>query len=455
MTRIFVPHDYQRPAMDHLYEHKRGALWAPMGGGKTVVTATALDNLSLTDDVYPALVLAPLRVAKTTWPDEYRKWAHLKHLRTSTITGDLRERKFGLYKKAEVFTANYEQIAWIISKCGDKWPFRTVIADEVTRLKSFRLQQGAKRAQALSKVVFGPGTRFIGLTGTPSPNGLKDLWGQTYFYDQGARLGHSYTAFLERWFFKDYAGVVQPLPFAQTQIQERLKDICLTVEGLPVDKPLFNDIYVELPPAARAQYRDMEREMFAQIGEHGIEAVNAGARTQKCSQMANGAAYYDDERNWTAVHDAKLEALDSVIEEANGAPVLVAYNFVSDLARLKARYPQGRAFDTNPQTIHDWNAGKIPILFGHPASMGHGLNLAEGGNILVFFSLDWNLEYYLQVIERVGPLRQAQAGLKRPVHVHRILAKDTVDELKLERLEGKREVQDILLDAMVRRAREE
>ena len=186
--------------MDHLYEHRRGALWAPMGGGKTVITLTAMDNLSMTDDVYPMLVLAPLRVARTTWPDEVKKWSHLKHLTVAPITGDLKERKWQLYRKADVFTTNYEQVPWIIEKTGGKWPFKTVVADEVTRLKSFRLQQGAKRAQALSKVVFGEGSRFIGLTGTPSPNGLKDLWGQTYFYDRGQRLGHSYTDFMQRWF---------------------------------------------------------------------------------------------------------------------------------------------------------------------------------------------------------------------------------------------------------------
>ena len=326
------------------------------------------------------------------------------------------------------------------------------MADEVTRLKSFRLRQGAKRAQALSKVVHGEGTRFIGLTGTPSPNGLKDLWGQTHFYDRGARLGHSYTDFLERWFYKDYAGTVQPLPFAQHQIQERLKDICLTVEGLPVDQPITNKIYVELPPAARRQYNDMEKEMFAQIADHGIEAANAAVRTQKCLQIANGAAYTDDQGNWTPVHDAKLEALDSVIEEANGAPVLVAYNFRSDLTRLLQRYPQARVLDKNPSTIHEWNAGKIPILLAHPASAGHGLNLAEGGNILAFFSINWSLEEHLQIIERVGPMRQAQAGLKRPVFVHLILAAGTVDDMVLDRLAGKRSVQEILLEAMVRRA---
>ena len=189
--------------------------------------------------------------------------------------------------------------------------------------------------------------------------------------------------------------------------------------------------------------------MFMQIGEHEVEAFNAAARTVKCLQLANGAAYVGDTGSeFREVHDAKLQALDEVIEEAGGTPVLVAYNFKSDLARLKAAFPKGRALDASPQTIDDWNAGKIPVLFAHPASAGHGLNLQDGGNILVFFGHDWNLENRLQIIERIGPTRQMQAGHDRPMFIHNIIARDTVDELVMARVETKREVQDILLEAM-------
>jgi SNF2 family DNA or RNA helicase len=198
----------------------------------------------------------------------------------------------------------------------------------------------------------------------------------------------------------------------------------------------------------------MENDMFAELEESGIEAFNAAAKTIKCLQLANGAVYTDHAGNWEEVHDAKLDALDSVIEEANGAPVLVAYHFKSDLARLQRRYPKGRVLDAKSDTIRDWNAGRVPLLFAHPASAGHGLNLAEGGNILVFFSLNWNLEEHLQIIERIGPMRQAQAGLKRPVFVHYIMARNTVDNMVLGRLQSKKSVQEILLEALKRKNHE-
>ena len=448
----FIPHEYQREAMTHLYERRRCALWMPMGGGKTVSTLTALDNLSLAEDVYPALVLAPLRVARSTWPDEIRKWRHLRHLRVSTITGSARERKAALKAPADVYTMNYDNLVWLVGECGADWPFRTVIADEFTRLKSFRLRQGSKRARALGSVAHGPVSRFIGLTGTPSSNGLKDLWGQTWFLDKGERLGRTFSAFEERWFRKGWDGYsLEPQPHAQTEIEDKLKDICLTVTGLPVDEPIFNDIYVTLPAAARELYDEMEKEMFAELEGHELEAANAAVRTMKCLQIANGSIYVDEDKNWEEVHDAKLEALDSIIEEANGAPVLVAYHFKSDLARLQKRYPKARVLDADPNTIRDWNAGKIGLLLAHPASAGHGLNLAEGGNILAFLSVNWSLEEYMQIIERIGPMRQAQAGFNRPVFVHRILARDTVDDMVLDRLVSKRSAQEILLEAMKRR----
>jgi SNF2 family DNA or RNA helicase len=448
----FKPHDYQRPAMQWLYEKPRCALWMPMGGGKTVTTLTALDNLSLLDDVYPALVLAPLRVAKTTWPDEVAKWPHLSHLRVSVICGSAAERKAALDVPADIYTMNYDNLVWLREALGDRWPFKTVVADEFTRLKSFRLRQGSKRAAALGHVAHSKVQRFIGLTGTPNPNGLQDLWGQIWFVDKGERLGRTYSAFSDRWFEKGYDGFsMKPRANAQSEIEGRLRDVCLTVDALPVDEPIRNNLYVDLPPKARRTYDDMEKHMFADLEGAEIEAVSAAAKTMKCLQLANGAAYTDDRGAWEGVHDAKLEALDSVIEEANGAPVMVAYHFKSDLARLQKRYPHGRALDAKSDVIRDWNAGRVPLLFAHPASAGHGLNLAEGGNILAFFSLNWNLEEHLQIIERIGPLRQKQAGLNRPVFVHHIMARRTVDDLILERLRSKKTTQEILLDAMKER----
>ena len=454
MASEFTPHAYQRPAMQWLYDRPRSLLWMPMGGGKSVTTLTALDNLSLVEDVYPVLVLAPLRVAKTTWPDEVAKWRHLEHLRVSVICGSASERQAALDAPADIYTVNYDNLVWLVNQLGDRWPFKTVVADEVTRLKSFRLRQGSKRAGALGKVAHSRVRRFIGLTGTPNPNGLQDLWGQVWFVDKGERLGRTYSAFSDRWFEKGYDGFsLKPRPTAQAEIEARLRDICLTVDALPVDEPLFNEIRVDLPAKARRMYDDMERHMFAELEGAEIEAVSAAAKTMKCLQLANGAAYTDDTGTWEGVHDAKLEALDSVIEEANGAPVLVAYHFKSDLARLQKRYPQGRTLDAKSDVIRDWNAGRVPLLFAHPASAGHGLNLAQGGNILAFFSLNWALEEHLQIIERIGPLRQKQAGFERPVHVHYIMAKSTIDDLILARLRSKKSVQEIMIEAMKERKR--
>jgi SNF2 family DNA or RNA helicase len=452
VTKNYVPHDYQADIMEWMYSNKRCAVWASMGSGKTVSTLTALEALSVVEDTYPALVLAPLRVARSTWPDEVLKWPHLSHLRVSVITGTPKQRQAALDTPADIFTTNYDNLVWLRNALGDAWPFKTVIADEFTRLKSFRLRQGGSRARALGQVAHTHVNRFIGLTGTPAPNGVKDLWGQIWFLDKGERLGKTFSAFEQRWFRKGYDGYsLVPYEHTQTEVENKLKDICLTVRGLPVDEPISTPIYVDLPPAARSTYIDMEQEMFAQIGEEGVEAANAAVRTQKCLQLANGAMYVDDEGNWEAVHDAKLEALDSIIEEANGAPVLVAYNFKHDLARLQKRYPKGRVLDAVPDTIRQWNAGQIGLLFAHPASAGHGISLQYGGNIIAFFGVNWSLEEYLQIIERIGPMRQKQAGFDRPVFVYPILARDTIDEAVMDRLASKKSVQEVLLEALKRR----
>ena len=445
-------HSYQQEALDWLYERPRTALWMPMGGGKTVSTLTALDDLSFVEDVFPVLVLAPKRVAVTTWPEEPIRWAHLHHLRVSVVTGTPKQRQKALDTPADIYTMAYDNLSWLCETLGEAWPFVTVVADELTRLKSFRIRQGSKRAGALGRVAHTKVKRFVGLTGTPGANGLKDLWGQTWFLDKGERLGRTFTAFEQRWFTRGYDGFsLQPLPHAQEEIQDLLQDICLTVTGLPVDEPIRNPIYVDLPPAARAVYDEMEDEMFAQIGAEGIEAANAAVRTQKCLQIANGAIYTNEGTGWETVHDAKLEALDSVIEEANGAPVLVAYNFKHDLVRLRHRFPKARVLDADLDTIRQWNAGRIEVLLAHPASAGHGLNLQDGGNILAFFGLNWSLEEHMQIIERIGPTRQKQAGYDRPVFVHYIMARDTVDDMVLDRLTSKRTTQEVLLEAMKRR----
>lgn len=423
-----------------------------MGTGKSVATLNAIDILMLIDDA-PVLVVAPLRVARSTWPDEAKKWAHLAHLHVMPVIGSEAERRMALRHEAHIYTTNFENLPWLIGHFGERWPFRTVVIDEATKLKGFRLRQGTQRAKALGKVAHCKITRFIELTGTPSPNGLTDLWGQAWFLDAGVRLGRTFDGFKNRWFRASPDGFGStPLDCAQGEIQDKLRDLCITIDAkdwFDLADPIVNNIYVDLPIKARKLYRDMEKEMFMMLEGHEVEAFNAAARTVKCLQVANGAAYVGEgSTEWKEIHDEKIEALKEILEEAAGMPILVAYNFKSDLARLKNAFPKGRQLDANPKTIDDWNAGKIPLLFAHPASAGHGLNLQDGGNILVFFAHDWNLENRLQIIERIGPTRQMQAGHDRPMFIHNIIARDTVDEMVIERVNTKREVQDILLQAM-------
>ena len=452
-------HSYQEKIVEFQLDEPRNGTWAGMGLGKTLSTLTTMDSLSLTDQPYPALVAAPLRVAQSTWPDEVKKWKHLSSVRVVAVTGSVAARRNALKRPAEIYTTNYENLPWLIEELNGQWPFKTVVADESTRLKSFRLRQGGSRAMALGKVAF-ESERFIELTGTPSPNGLQDLWGQAWFLDRGQRLGKSFAAFTDRWFRSErvgasaYAVSLTPYPHAQTEIQRALSDICLSLDArdyFDIDQPIESTVHVDLPPAARRAYEDMEKRMYLEIGDQEKEAFNAAAKTLSCLQLASGAIYMGEgSAQWEEVHDLKLQALESIVAEAAGAPVLVAYHFKSDLARLMKAFPKARHLDADPQTITDWNAGKIPMLLAHPASAGHGLNLQDGGNILVMFSHWWNLEEYQQIVERIGPTRQMQAGHPRPVFIYHIVARDTVDELVMARRKSKQSVQDILLSSMKR-----
>ncbi|EJC5210369.1 DEAD/DEAH box helicase [Salmonella enterica] len=457
----FTPRPYQNLIIDYSLNLPRTNIWAGMGMGKTVATLTTLEDLFMCGaETQPVLVLAPLRVARSTWPDEVDKWNHLRNIEIQPIVGTVKERLAALQNtNASVYTTNYDNLVWLVETLGDRWPFGTVVADESTRLKSFRLRQGGKRAAALAKVAHKHVHRWMNLTGTPAPNGLIDLWGQAWFVDQGQRLGRTFGAFTSRWFNNiQFPGQqwskLEPRPFAQEQMQAALRDVTISLDAadwFDIEEPIHNVIRVQMPAKARQQYQEMEKQMFLELDGTDIEAQNAAAKTVKCLQIASGAVYTDDKGTWSEIHDAKLQALESVIAESGGMPVLVAYHFKSDLARLLKAFPKGKQLDSDPQTLRDWNAGKIPVLFAHPASAGHGLNLQDGGNILAFFSHWWDLEQYQQIIERIGPTRQIQAGHNRPVWIHHIIAADTVDELVMQRRDSKREVQDILLEAMRKR----
>lgn len=457
----FTPREYQTLARDFILDTPRGSLWAGMGMGKTVSSLTAYDALEYMGEVRRLLVLAPKRVAKNVWPREAKKWDHLQHLDVAPITGTAKQRLAALQRDAHVHTINYDNLQWLIEQTGRRsWRWDMVVADESTRLKGHRLRHGSKRAAALARVSHLT-ERWVNLTGTPAPNGLIDLWGQNWFVDRGRRLGSTFTAFQERWFAPspDGYGVV-PRPFAGEQLHAQLRDVCLTLrpeDWFDLEEPVVVNVPVELPPKAMRLYREMETRMFIEMEredvdeEAEIEAFNAAAKTGKCAQLANGAIYTDDAGNWEEVHRAKLDALQSVINEAAGMPVLVAYWFRHDLARLLKAFPQGRVLDDKAETEDAWNRGGIPLLFAHPQSAGHGLSLQDGGNIVCFYSMTWNLELYLQILERIGPVRQAQAGHDRPVFIYHLLAEDTIDYLMLERQQTKKSVQDILMNAMIRR----
>lgn len=453
MSKPLIPRPYQKLMIDHIIRTPRCAVWADMGMGKTAATLTALDRLSLVEDVFPVLSLATLRVARDTWVDEAAKWDELRHLEVAPVIGTESDRRGALRAKAHIYCINYDNLQWLGDVLGDKWPFKTIIADEATKLKGFRLRQGTKRARVLAQRAHTKSSRFIELTGTPSPNGLKDLWGQAWFLDAGQRLGRSYDAFSQRWFQRSFDGYgMEPLPFAQEQIQDKLRDICLALnpaDWFPVEEPVIENIYVDLPDKARALYRDMERKMFAEIEGHEVEAFNAAAKMNKCLQLANGAAYVGEKsEEWVEVHNAKIEALESVVEEAGGMPVLVAYNFKSDRARL-LRHFKGSVDLATREGLAKFKAGKALVGIGHPASIGHGIDgLQYVTNKIAFFGSDFNLETHDQIIGRIGPVRQMQAGFKRPVFIYYITARNTVDELVAARRSTKREVQDLLLEAM-------
>ena len=480
VRKPYTPRPWAPAATQHLLDHKRCALWAPMGSGKSAITLTALDALDLAGaDPYPALAIGPLRVARKVWREEAGKWEHTSGISVSQMVGDADTRGFVLDRIChpgnnalhQVYTINYENIPWMVEKLAGRMPFRSIIPDESRKLKAFRIEQGGVMTRALGEIAWHPNVQnFWELTGTPSPNSLRDLWGQLWFIDQGKRLGRTYSEFENRWFgFKRVQDAINPSKThvqpviqkgADEEIHDRLRDVCLSInlrDYFDLREPIRRTIGVELPIPARKLYNQMERDLYIKIEQHEIEAFSAGAKTMKLLQLANGAAYLDEDvpndddpraRAWKPVHQAKIEALESIIEEVGGMPILVAYQFKSDLARLLKAFPEGRHLHSEKDE-DDFKAGLIPILFTHPKSAGHGIDGFQNvTNIIAFFGHNWDLELRQQIIERIGPTRQMQSGLDRPVFVYDIVAEDTIDEVVLARHETKRAVQDLLLEAV-------
>lgn len=442
---IYEPHPYQEYATNRILEQDAVGLFLAMGLGKTVSTLTAVDQL-LYDrfEVAKVLVIAPLRVAKKTWPDEVKKWDHLKHLQISRVLGAEKERMVALRVKADIYVINRENVEWLVDYYGKDWPFDMVVIDELSSFKSTK----ARRFRALRKV--RPFiNRIVGLTGTPAPNGLIDLWPQIYLLDQGQRLGKTVTGYRDRYFEPDKRNRTtvfswRPKDGAEEVIYNKLEDLCMSMSAedwLDMPERIDRIIQVQIPGPARIQYDQLERDLLLPFTDGDVTADTAGILSNKLLQLANGAVY-DEFGGVKEIHQAKLEALDDVIEAANGMPVLVFYWYQHDMDRIRQHIPAARLLDTEDD-IEEWNQGQIPVMMAHPMSAGHGLNLQAGGNIITWFGLTWSLELYQQANARLH-----RQGQEKSVIVHHLVAEGTIDEDVMKVLAGRDLSQKALLDAV-------
>lgn len=447
----YQPHEYQLKAEQWILEHDKCGLFLPMGMGKTSITLTAISDLMYDYfRVRKVLIIAPIRVADTTWPAEINKWDHTKGLTYAKILGDRKQRLAGIAQDVDVYLINRENVQWLVEQCGSRWPYDMVVIDELSSFKNPK----AKRFKAIKRVL--PRVKyFVGLTGTPAPKGLPDLWPQVYLMDQGARLGKTLTAFRGRYLRPGrsnghviYEWLLQD--GAKRRIYEAIGDICMSLKAedwlkLPECRYINHEII--LPDKVMQQYRRFKQNKIIELCPDGvITAANAGVVTNKLLQFTAGAVY-DENHAEQYLHDEKLNALEDLLEAANGNHVMVFYYFKFDFDRIRQRFPglNIRAIE-DQQDVKDWNDGKIDILLVHPASVGHGLNLQQGGNIIIWYTLpNWNLELYLQANARLH-----RQGQKRAVTVYHLIAKGTVDEDMIRSLESKDVSQRALIEALKR-----
>lgn len=440
----FIPHDYQQYAIDFIKNNEVAAILLDMGLGKTSITLTAVNDLIFDSfEVSKVLVIAPLRVARDTWPAEIKKWDHLKHLRYSVAVGSESERLAALRKEADIYIINRENVDWLVNKSKVPFNFDMVVIDELSSFKSHQ----SKRFKSLLKV--RPFIkRIVGLTGTPSSNGLMDLWAQFRILDMGKRLGRYITHYRSAYFLPDKRSAdriftYKPADGAEQMIYDRISDITISMKSadyLKLPECIINEVPVFMDTKEKAIYETFKEDMAAKIKDEEIDAANAAVLSGKLLQMANGCIY-DEDKKAIKIHDRKLDALEDLIESANGKPLLVAYWFQHDLARIKERFPV-REIKTS-KDIEDWNKGKIPLAVIHPASAGHGLNLQTGGSTLVWFGLTWSLELYQQCNARLH--RQGQTDT---VVIHHIIAKGTIDEDVMAALQRKEKIQNALINAV-------
>ncbi|MDH6602961.1 SNF2 family DNA or RNA helicase [Bacilli bacterium PM5-9] len=440
----YKPHEYQSYATEFILSYPISAVFLEMGLGKSVITLSAIFDLCLDSFlVCKVLVIAPLRVARDTWPAEINKWDHLKGLSYSVAVGTEKERIDALKKQSTLYIINRENVDWLVHKSGIPFHFDMVVIDELSSFKSY----GAKRFKSLLKV--RPSVkRIVGLTGTPSSNGLMDLWAEFRILDLGQRLGRYITHYRNTYFTPDKRNgqivfSYKPLAGAEDEIYRQISDITISMKSadfLQMPECMINEVPVSLNEKEWKIYADFKEDMVTNLGDEEIDAVNAAVLSGKLLQMANGAVY-DSENKAHIIHDKKLDALEDLIEGANGKPVLVAYWYKHDLERIKERFPVRQI--QSSKDIEDWNNSKIPIAVIHPASAGHGLNLQSGGSTLIWFGLTWSLELYQQTNARL--YRQGQ---KDTVIVHHIITKNTIDEDVLLALTKKEKTQDALIDAV-------
>ena len=439
----FKPHDYQAYAIKYIKEHSIAAILLDMGLGKTVISLTAMADLLFDSfEVHKILVIGPLRVARDSWPMEISKWEHLQHLTYAVAVGPLAERKAALARNADITIINRENIQWLVE--SGNFDYDMVVIDELSSFKSHT----SKRFKALMKV--RPKVkRIVGLTGTPSSNGLMDLWAEFRLLDMGERLGKFITRYREAFFMPDKRNGQQvfsykPRPDAEEEIYRRISDITISMkctDHLNMPELISTQYEVVLSDDERKQYERLKSELVMTVSDGEITVPNAASLTNKLSQLANGAIY-DDAKHIVEFHSRKLDALEDIIESANGNPLLVAYWFKHDLERIRKRFDV-REIKTTKDII-DWNAGKIPVALIHPASAGHGLNLQSGGSTLVWFGLTWSLELYQQTNARLW--RQGQTA--GTVVIQHIITKGTIDERILKALSKKELTQNALIDAV-------
>lgn len=446
----YNPHNYQSYATEFIESHSESAILLSMGLGKTIITLTAINDLLFDSfDVRKVLIIAPLRVAKTTWKDEIQKWEHLSLLQYSIVVGTEQERLAALKAKADIYIINRENIQWLVEESGHDFTFDMIVIDELSSFKNGK----SKRFQSLMKV--RPlAKRIVGLTGTPASNGLMDLWSEYKLLDYGKRLGRFITHYRNTYFTPDRRnGAIvysyKPLPFAEEVIYDKISDITISMTStdyLQMPDLIKNEVKVEMSEDEIAKYKELQEDLVLSLGDEDISASSAGVLSNKLSQMANGAIYNEDHIAIN-IHDRKLDALEDLIESAYGKPVLVAYWFKHDLERITKRLNEiGVPFEEikTESAIRRWNEGKVQVGLIHPASAGHGLNLQSGGSTLIWFGLTWSLELYEQTNARL--YRQGQKA--DTVVIEHIITKGTIDEEILKALERKDCVQGALINAV-------